>query len=205
MLDLGESARSFLRDLGSVLDQTSVTTRDGSLLDPTRGLDEAVIRLREVASRGGRTWLIGNGGSAAIASHMSLDMWKNGKLPAAAFNDISLLTAIGNDCGFEELFAEPVRQFVTSKDLVMAISSSGRSPNILRGVDAAREVGAEVITLSAFAPDNPLRTLGDLNFYLPSMYYGHAEVGHLALIHAMLDAHMGYSTTSRDALTSPGL
>jgi len=134
--------------------------------------------------------LVGNGGSAGIASHMALDFWKNAHVKATAFNDSSLLTAMGNDVGFDNIFAKPISMFSEPGDVVLCISSSGSSPNILRAAEAAREKDCHVITLSGFSPENPLRSLGDLNFYVPAYSYGFAESIHQVIVHAMLDAKM---------------
>ncbi len=77
------------------------------------------------------------------------------------------------------------------EDVLVAISSSGRSENILRGVEAARGKGCEVITMSGFTSDNPLRKTGRLNFYVPSDSYGYVEISHLTLCHCILDMMMG--------------
>ena len=78
--------------------------------------------------------------------------------------------------------------FADSGDILMAISSSGRSENILLGVEAAKRKGCKVITMSGFSPDTPLRSMGDLNFYVPSDSYGYVEITHLTLCHCILDA-----------------
>ena len=80
----------------------------------------------------------------------------------------------------------PMARFAKEGDLVLAISSSGKSPNILNGVTAAKKAGCRVITFSGFLANNPLRSMGDLNFYVPSRAYGLVEVSHLLLIHAIL-------------------
>ncbi len=85
-----------------------------------------------------------------------------------------------------------------SGDLLIAITSSGRSQNILNAVRAARNAGCRVITLSGFRPDNPLRGLGNLNLYVASQEYGFVEVGHLAILHGILDIQMGWGTEEAD-------
>lgn len=190
--NIGPAAIQFLHDLAQLLQQTLVTDRAGSELCLQVGLERAVATMRATSDAGGKVFFVGNGGSAAIASHVSTDMWKNGKMEAVAFNDPSLLTCLSNDCGYEEVFAVALRRFARPADTLVAISSSGCSPNILAAVTAARELGCHIIGLSGFNPDNPLRTAGDLNFHLASHVYGIVEAGHLALLHSMLDAHMGY-------------
>lgn len=134
-----------------------------------------------------RTYVIGNGGSAAIASHMAEDYTKNGGIRMSAFNDAALLTCFANDYGYERMFEMAVENYMDEGDLLVAISSSGKSPNILNGVYAAKVKGCQVITFSGFKSDNPLRQLGDLNFYVPDDSYGNVEITHLSLLHGILD------------------
>lgn len=160
------------------------------------GLDEAFAALRDMAhaahGAGNKIMFIGNGGSAGIASHLAVDFSKNGGLRATAFNDGALLTCLGNDLGYENVFAKQIEWHGREGDLLVAISSSGRSPNILNGVAAARAQGCRVATCSGFDDDNPLRKAGDVNLYVRSAEYGFVEVAHLALIHAILDLDMGW-------------
>lgn len=159
-------------------------------LDLADGMARALALMRRCAARGGTIVFIGNGGSAAIAGHMAVDYWKNGRLRATAFNDAALLTCLSNDFGYPRVFEAPIAMFARRGDVLVAISSSGRSENILRGAAAARRRGCRVVTLSGFRPDNPLRGRGDLNFYAPANAYGPVEITHLALLHGMLDAHI---------------
>jgi D-sedoheptulose 7-phosphate isomerase len=150
------------------------------------GFESAVISVRNVRKRNGRIFFIGNGGSAAIASHMAADWQNKAKVAAMAFNDGASLTCLANDHGYEQVFERPLLQHGQRGDLLFAISSSGRSKSILRPAMAFLGVGT-VITLSGFAPDNPLRKVGNLNFYVPSDNYGIVETAHLAILHALLD------------------
>ena len=139
---------------------------------------------------GKKVIFIGNGGSAAIASHQAVDLWKNGGIRAIAFNDASLLTCVSNDLGYEYVFEKPIEMFADEDDLLIAISSSGRSPNILRAVERAKAKCCNVVTLSGFRPDNPLRSKGQFNFYVASDSYGFVEISHLALCHYLADRVM---------------
>jgi D-sedoheptulose 7-phosphate isomerase len=130
---------------------------------------------------------VGNGGSSAIASHMATDYSKNGDVRAMALNDSSMLTCLGNDLGYDRVFAKQIELYARPDDLVIAISSSGRSANILNAVKAARAAKCAVVTFSGFTADNPLRRLGDINFYVASDRYGFVEIGHLTICHAILD------------------
>ncbi len=182
----GRHALSFLINLEEIQKEFQVSTDRGISLSLQQGLSKGIDMVVQTARRGAKLVFIGNGGSAAIASHQAVDFWKNGGVEAIAFNDSSLLTCIGNDCGYENVFAVPLRRFAKPGDTVIAISSSGRSPNILKGAKAALDHGCSLLTFSGFAPANPLRKMGKINFYVPSNAYGLVEVSHLSIIHSML-------------------
>lgn len=177
----------YLAALGRALVAVEVTDGGGRRLSLDEGLERAVAILTAQTALGLKVMFIGNGASAAIGSHQALDYWKNGGMRAVTFNDLALLTAISNDFSYPEVFEKPIEMFADAGDVLMAISSSGRSENILRGADAGKRRGCRVITFSGLRPDNPLRPRGELNFYVPSMSYGHVEVTHLALSHTLVD------------------
>ncbi|MAG97140.1 MAG: SIS domain-containing protein [Alphaproteobacteria bacterium] len=155
-----------------------------------------IDRCRDAHAAGGKTLFVGNGGSAAIASHMATDFNKNGGLRALAFNDASALTCYANDFSFDEVFARQISMHGGADDVLIAISSSGNSENIVRACQAGRELGVWVATLSGFAADNRLRTSGDLNLYVPSGEYGFVELSHQAVCHAIVDIACGWSGDS---------
>ena len=132
-------------------------------------------------------FLIGNGASASMASHVAADLAKNAHVHTEVFTDLSLITAIANDMSFEEVYAEPLKRRILRGDMLVAISSSGKSANILRAVQTAKKLGGRVITLSAMRADNPLRGEGELNFYIPAETYGMAETCHSAILHYWID------------------
>jgi D-sedoheptulose 7-phosphate isomerase len=184
------NAISYLKGLGEVLLKIEVTNSKKVPSNLEQGFEEAIKIVADQANKKKKVIFIGNGGSAAIASHQSVDYWKNGGMRAIAFNDTSLLTCIGNDYGYPYVFEKPVEMFADSGDVLIAISSSGKSENILNGAKMARTVGCSVITMSGFKPDNPLRSLGDVNFYVPAPTgaYGFVEIAHLTLCHCIVDA-----------------
>jgi D-sedoheptulose 7-phosphate isomerase len=158
-------------------------------------------RARAVHAAGNKVIFVGNGGSAAIASHMATDYSKNGGVRSLALNDSSMLTCLGNDLGYDRVFAKQIELHARAGDLVFAISSSGRSPNILNAAAAAANAGCSIITLSGFTPDNPLRTKGEVNFYIGSDRYGFVEIGHLTICHAILDYLCGLPTPDGQVLS----
>ena len=184
-----DTMKSYLDNTVALMRSIAVLV-DGENADLPTGIRRACRLLRELARRRKKVMFVGNGGSAGIAGHMAVDFWKNGGLKALAFNDSSLLTCVSNDCGYEQVFARPIGMFAEEGDLLIAISSSGRSPNILKAVKAAKSKKCRVITLSGFKADNPLRRLGDINFYVPSAEYGPVEVLHQFLCHFILDMYL---------------
>jgi len=135
-----------------------------------------------------KVMLIGNGGSAAIVSHMHNDLCMSVGVRAVVFHELPLLTALTNDHGYECVFARPLELWADPGDVLFAFSSGGRSTNILGAVRAALARDCQVITLSGFKPDNPLRGMGLLNFYVPSQSYGYVETAHSALAHFLTDS-----------------
>jgi D-sedoheptulose 7-phosphate isomerase len=170
----------------------SATDAGGTAIALNTAVRDIGARMRACHEDGRRIMLVGNGGSAGICSHLATDFSKNGGMRATAFNDGSVLTCLGNDYGYEHVFAKQIEWHGVEGDMLIAISSSGRSMNILNAVASARKLKCTVVTLSGFRPDNPLRALGDINIYFPSPEYGFVEVGHLAILHAALDIQMGW-------------
>lgn len=135
-------------------------------------------------------FFIGNGGSNAICSHMLEDYAKIGRFRTYSFSDPSLITCYANDYGYENAMAEWMKLYFEKGDLLVAISSSGNSKNILNAADLALELGGNLITLSGFKPDNKLRNKGNTNFYLSIENYGVVECFHQIILHALLDEYV---------------
>lgn len=152
------------------------------------GIGVALDQLATLRQGGGSVFILGNGGSAAVAAHIQNDLVNKGRLRAQVLHEPSLMTCMSNDFGYDDAFARLVGLYARPGDMLIAISSSGKSPNMLNAVAAARKAGATVVTLSGFAPGNPLRTQGDLNFWSPSGDYGEVEVSHLFLLHYIADS-----------------
>jgi len=151
----------------------------------------------ETHGSGGKIMFIGNGGSMGIAAHMAVDFSKNGGLRSMALGDSAVLTCLGNDFGYHDVFARQIEWHGSASDVLMAISSSGESPNIIKGVRAARLKGSRIVTFSGFREDNPLRRMGDVNFYIRAEEYGFVELAHQTLLHAMLDIDRGWKPNSQ--------
>src|SRR5262249_32301813 len=188
---------SYFTALNGHLNHASVTGPAGECIELDEAVNQFVTIARRTHAAGNKLIFLGNGGSAAISSHMATDYSKNGDIRSLALNDSSMLTCLGNDLGYDWVFAKQIELHARSGDLVIAISSSGCSANILNAVAAARDAHCTAVTLSGFSPDNPLRRLGDLNFYIASDRYAFVEIGHLVLCHAVLDFICGLRFPNR--------
>ncbi len=177
----------FFADLNHAVAGVRCTLANGEEIGREEAYRRTLTLALVAADKGGKQMFIGNGGSAAIASHMAIDFSKNGGLPAMCFNDGAALTCLGNDFGYEEVFARQIGYHGRKEDLLFAISSSGSSPSILRAVDVARRIGCAVVTMSGFKPTNPLRKMGEVNFHVNLEDYGVVEVAHTVLIHAVVE------------------
>ncbi len=193
-MDMKTRLENYFAVLSSVYSNAQVTGLNGAAIAIEDAYKAATILVRATHNNGNKLMFIGNGGSAGISSHVAIDYSKNGGIRSTAFNDGAALTCLGNDLGYENVFAKQVDLHARTGDVLIAISSSGKSPNILKAVEVARERGCTVLTLSGFGADNPLRKVGDYNFYVDSNEYGFVEISHLALIHAILDLEMGWGS-----------
>lgn len=171
--------------------KTKITERNGRPLLLHNAFGRVINSIKKATYAGKKIMFIGNGGSAGIASHFAIDYSKNGKMRSIAFNDAVALTCAANDYGYENGFSSLIDIYADKGDILIAISSSGNSQNILNAAKAADNNGCEVFTFSGFSPDNSLRKLGNLNFYVPAKEYGFVECTHMSLLHGILDLSMG--------------
>jgi D-sedoheptulose 7-phosphate isomerase len=160
-------------------------------------LDQATYAVRIVARSfkrsGAKMILIGNGGSQTTAAHIAIDFGLAG-IRATALNDAAMVTSHGNDFGFEAIYTKWLELHeAQSPDILIALSCSGRSPNILDAMKYARAHGMGVVTLTGFEPDNPMRIEGDVNFYTPSHEYGFVQMAQLGILHAIVDIENGWT------------
>ena len=150
-----------------------------------------VDELFEAWSQERTIFIVGNGGSASTASHMMNDFTKftafEGckRVRAIALTDnVPLMTAYGNDVSYEQVFAEPLRTLMKPGDVLIAISGSGNSPNVIRAVEEARKLNGRVIGLCG-SPGGKLATMADLHVIVHAAHIGQQEDGHLVLNHAI--------------------
>ena len=178
----------YLGDLTRLFQTMEIRNAAGETLSLDDGATAALDLIRSTKTANRKAMVIGNGGSAAIASHMQNDLCKSAGVQALTFTEPPLLTALANDDGYTGAFESLVKLWAATGDLLIAISSSGRSENILRAARSARAAGSRIMTLSGCDADNPLRQMGDVNFYVPSHSYGPVEIVHAALTQFLTDA-----------------
>ena len=182
MKKAGEFAKDYIKGLKDVLDRI-----------PLEPVDEIIQAIELAQNNRQQVFVIGNGGSAATASHMMNDLCKGtlghkGDAPwprlrvIALTDNVSLMTAWANDTDYNHIFSEPLKNLAQRGDLLIAISASGNSPNILAAVDAAKQIGVKVIGLTGFG-GGKLAKLADISFDVPSDGYGPVEDVHMILDH----------------------
>ena len=182
--------------LAGAIQATEASNLQRKPLSVDEAIEAAHRMIKAIAGTPNKLMFIGNGGSAGIAGHMAIDFTKNGGVRSVTFNDASSLTCLGNDLGYDQVFSKQVEMQGLAGDILIAISSSGESKNILNAVAAARKMKAHVISLSGFKSGNTLRQTGDINLYVPSNVYGFVETAHQALLHVILDTGMGWTVAN---------
>ena len=164
------------------------------------GVVESITAMRDELERvrrdEGKVMLAGNGASASMASHFALDYTKQGGVRAVSFNDAALITAYGNDYGYEQWVSKALEHHGDRGDFMVLISSSGSSANMVEAAKMAQAMGIKIATFTGFESDNPLRSLGDINFWLDSRAYNMIESTHAFWLGAVCDLLIGKSEYS---------
>lgn len=151
------------------------------------GILEILLVLRKCKKNRKALYICGNGGSAGIAQHMTGDFLKNGGFRTFSMYGQPTITCISNDLSYEYVFCKQLELLANKDDLLIAISSSGNSENIIKAVKTMKKIGGKVITFSGFKSDNKLRTLGDINVYVPAEHYGMVESIHNLVLQQLVD------------------
>ena len=162
-----------------------------------KNVSEKIIKTKflfeKCAKRKGRVVFFGNGGSAGIASHLSVDLNKNAKIPSISFNDPGIITCYANDFGWENWISKTIELSLSKKDIIVLISSSGKSPNILNAAKYAKIKNIQTITLSGMSKKNNLKKIGLVNFWVDSKSYNIIETTHQFYMMAVIDLIIGKS------------
>lgn len=186
-----EMINAYINELIAKLESTEIW-RETS--DKCTNYDQGIELLVDMFTRhkmkDSQLFFIGNGGSSAIASHMTADFMKNGGMNTYSLYDNAVTTCMGNDYGYEYIFSRPIDFLVREGDLLVAISSSGNSSNIINAIENARKKKAEIITFTGFEPRNTVKKMGDINVYVPCMKYGIVESIHNLILQQVVDMIM---------------
>ena len=153
----------------------------------TNLIDQSVELIKKKIKTNNTVYIAGNGGSASIASHISVDFVKVAKVKSSTFNNSNLITCFANDYGYENWVKEAIKVYCLKDDLVILISSSGTSPNILNAARFCKEKNFDLITLGGFSKDNEFSNLGKVNFHVNSENYNFIEMTHHIILLSIVD------------------
>ncbi len=143
--------------------------------------------IKQVKKNKKKVIIVGNGGSAAMASHVSVDLTKMCRIRAINFNEADLLTCFSNDYGYENWVQKALSFYADKKDLLICISSSGESKNIVNGAKFAKRIGCKIITLTGFKQTNKVKKIGHVNLWLDSNNYNLIEMTHHVWLLSIVD------------------
>ncbi len=181
----------YIKELIKKIEQTEIwsgTTE--KCADYDKGIRLLIDVFTKHKEKQAQLFFIGNGGSSAIASHMTADFMKNGGMNTYSLYDSAVTTCMGNDYGYEHIFSRPMEFLVREGDLIVVISSSGNSRNIINAIEVARLKGAAVVTFTGFKPDNKVKQMGNVNVYVPCEKYGIVESIHNLILQQIVDLIM---------------
>lgn len=185
-----QSYIDYAKECYDALGMMEITNGQGIHIDQEEGMEQWIDLTRKINESNHTIFFVGNGASAMMAGHMSADSTKNGGMKSMFLSETSLVTAVSNDISYDEVFAFPLNRFAKENDMLIAISSSGNSKNIVRAIETAKEKGMSVVTLTGLKDNNKSRQMGDINIYLPGKTYGIVEVCHQAILHCWLDKYL---------------
>ena len=159
-----------------------ISTYENSFIESGKINDEILRKLKflyklslKIKKNKKKILIFGNGGSAAISSHFSVDMTKIGQIRTVNFNESDLLTCFSNDYGYEKWIKKCIEFYSDTGDMIILVSSSGESKNMIEAVKASRKKKLKIVTFPGFKKSNKLKQLGDLNFWVNSSVYNHIE------------------------------
>ena len=187
MPEIPNTPKDWLLDLNKAI-LSSGCKKKGKIIGFEDGLTIAESLIQAKIKSGSSVWWVGNGGSAAMCSHLSQDMLNKLGARSMVLGDASLMTCMANDFGYENVYYKPLKTLAKSGDLLIAISSSGDSENIISCSKMALETGIDLISLSGLHENNRLWSMeSDLSFFVTSNLYGIVEVAHEAILHSVIE------------------
>ena len=150
-------------------------------------MEQSVNLIKKSINNNSKIYIVGNGGSSSIASHASVDFAKVARIPSATFNNANLITCFANDYGYQNWVKEALKSYSNNKDLIILISSSGTSKNIVNAAQYCKDNSIDLITFSGFEKNNPLSVLGNVNFHVDSKEYNYIEMSHHIILVSLVD------------------
>ncbi len=153
----------------------------------TNLIEHSVSLINNCYNNGGKVYIVGNGGSSSIASHVSVDFAKVANIPSNTFNNSNLITCFANDYGHDNWITEAIKAYIQKNDIIILISSSGTSVNIVNAAKYSKDNSIPLITLSGFSYDNPLSKLGKINIHVQSESYNFIEMSHHIILLSIVD------------------
>jgi len=166
-----------------------------NLIKPNKDIVRKLIQTRNIflntSKKRGKILIFGNGGSAAIASHVSVDLTKNANIRTVNFNESDLITCFSNDYGYERWVEKAVDFYADKNDTLVLISSSGKSRNMINACKAARRKKIKVISLTGHTKNNPLSKITDLSLWIDSRAYNFVENTHQIWLLTVCDLIIG--------------
>ena len=156
-------------------------------LEINLGYIEQATKLILKLNKKNKIILAGNGASASISSHISIDFTKAARIRAINFNEANLLTCFSNDFGYENWIKKALDYYAFKDDIMILVSSSGKSKNIINAAKFAKKRRMKIITLSGLNIKNPLKKIGDINFFVNSKNYNVVETTHLTILLAIVE------------------
>ena len=167
-----------------------------SLLEPHEEIKDKIVKVKDILidakKKNKKIMIFGNGGSAAIASHVSVDLTKNAKIRSTNYNESDLITCFSNDYGYERWIEKAIDFYADQDDVLILISSSGQSKNMINACKAAKNKKlSKVITFTGHQKDNPLSRMGDINFWINSKAYNFVENTHQVWLLTIVDLIIG--------------
>ena len=164
-------------------------------------LDERKINLiykmiKDTSKKGGIIYIAGNGGNASTSSHMCTDLTKNAKIKSMSFNDANLITCFANDYGYENWLKAAIKYYVKANDLVVLLSVSGKSKNLINAANFCKKKKIKFITITGAKKNNPLSQKGIINYWIDSKAYNIVETLQMAILASIVDRIIGKSEYS---------
>ena len=150
-------------------------------------IDNSISLINSCKNNNGKVYLVGNGGSSSIASHVSVDFAKITNVQSDTFNNSNLITCFANDYGHDNWVTEAIKAYMQKNDMIILISSSGTSLNIVNAAKYCKEKNISLITLSGFSNNNPLSKLGNINIHVQSESYNFIEMSHHIILVSIVD------------------